>query len=59
MLQQVLIAALKAQLAHANALWAQDRAQQRNGVEIPFALEKKYPRAATSHIRGQATICCH
>lgn len=48
MLPQALIAALKAQLAHANALWAQDRAQQRNGVEIPFALEKKYPRAATS-----------
>lgn len=48
MLPQALIPGLKEQLASSNALWAQDRAQQRNGVEIPFALERKFPKAGAS-----------
>lgn len=48
MLPQTLIPGLKEQLCYSNGLWSQDRAQQRHGVEIPFALEKKYPKAGAS-----------
>jgi hypothetical protein len=29
-------------------VWAEDAAQQRGGVELPHALERKYPRAGSS-----------
>lgn len=48
MLPQTLMPSLKEQLAHSRELWALDRAQQRNGVEMPQALEKKYPKAGMS-----------
>jgi integron integrase len=40
--------ALELQLAHAKTIWSQDREDKRAGVELPFALAKKYPRAADS-----------
>jgi integrase len=40
--------ALALQLAHAKAIWSQDREDKRAGVELPFALAKKYPRAGES-----------
>jgi integron integrase len=39
---------LELQLTHAKAIWSQDREDKRAGVELPFALAKKYPRAAES-----------
>jgi integron integrase len=48
MLPQALVTGLKQQLVYSNALWTLDRNQQRNGVEVPFALDKKYPRAGAS-----------
>ena len=45
MLPQSLLQPLKAQLQHARALWAQDRAAGRAGVYLPFALGRKYPTA--------------
>ena len=48
MLPQSLVTGLKTQLHHAQALWALDRAEQRNGVEMPHALERKYPKAGAS-----------
>jgi len=46
MLPQSLRHALHEQLARARALWAEDRAAQLPGVEMPDALARKYPRAA-------------
>jgi integron integrase len=40
--------ALRAQVAHARAIWAEDRAVGRAGVWLPPALEPKFPRAAVS-----------
>ena len=37
---------LRAQIRVARELWEADRAAQRPGVEVPFALERKYPTAA-------------
>ena len=37
--------ALREQVARSRALWAGDRAARVPGVELPFALERKYPRA--------------
>jgi integrase len=51
MLPQALVAGLKQQLVYSNALWTLDRNQQRNGVEIPFALEKNI-RAPALHGPG-------
>jgi integron integrase len=48
MLPQSLISALKIQLANAHTLWELDRQNQLPGVEMPFALAKKYPRAGES-----------
>jgi integron integrase len=48
MLPRLLFPQLKHQLAHARALWGQDRASGRNGVFMPHALERKYPRAGES-----------
>jgi integron integrase len=45
MLPAALEAPLRAQLAHARALWAEDRACGLAGVHLPHALQRKYPRA--------------
>lgn len=45
MLPRGLEAALKAQMATGRALWESDRQAQSPGVEMPFALERKYPSA--------------
>ena len=48
MLPRTLVTPLREQLARSRALWAADRAAQRNGVYLPHALEAKYPRAGMS-----------
>ncbi len=48
MLPQSLVPALKAQLAKARVLWSADQAAGRGGVEMPHALERKFPRAGAS-----------
>lgn len=48
MLPQRLVPGLREQLGRAHVLWAQDVADGRGGVEMPDALERKYPRAACS-----------
>jgi integron integrase len=48
MLPQVLIPALKEQFARARVLWAADQAAGRGGVEMPHALERKFPRAGAA-----------
>jgi integron integrase len=48
MLPGALEAPLRAQLAAAHALWAADRAAGVAGVNVPFALERKYARAGLS-----------
>ena len=48
MLPQSLIPALKEQLAKARVLWSADQAAGRGGVEMPHALERKFPRAGAS-----------
>jgi integron integrase len=45
MLPATLMAPLKAHLLCVRALWAADRAAQREGVELPAALARKYPQA--------------
>ena len=45
MLPVALEAPLRAQLAHAHTLWLADRSQGLDGVEVPYALARKYPRA--------------
>jgi len=48
MLPMALMSALREQMAHARALWAADRQLNRAGVYMPFALDRKYPRAGAS-----------
>jgi len=48
MLPASLQADLRHQLSCAHALWSEDQQQGRSGVELPDALERKYPRAAHS-----------
>jgi integron integrase len=48
MLPESLVGALQQQLVHAKSIWSQDREDKRAGVELPFALARKYPRAAES-----------
>lgn len=48
MLPRSLVPRLRSQLAHARALWVLDRSEDRGGVAMPDALERKYPRAASS-----------
>ena len=48
MLPATLVEPLRAQLARANAFWARDRAADGEGVYLPHALERKYPRAGQS-----------
>ena len=46
MLPAVLEAPLRGQLARAHAVWEADRARGLEGVHLPHALARKYPRAA-------------
>lgn len=48
MLPQSLVAGLRTQLASAHAVWVKDQADGRAGVEMPDALERKYPRAGAA-----------
>jgi integron integrase len=48
MLPAALAAPLREQLEHGRALWEGDRARGLAGVDVPFALARKYPRAASS-----------
>ena len=48
MLPATLVPALREQMARARALWAADRQVGHGGVYMPNALDRKYPRAATS-----------
>lgn len=48
MLPATLEEGLREQLQSAKRLWALDAAEQRGGVEMPHALERKYPRAGQS-----------
>ena len=48
MLPRSLVPALHAQLARTKVLWTRDRAVGVNGVYLPHALERKYPRAGES-----------
>jgi len=41
---------LRAQIAHARALWARDRAERQPGVCMPDAVSLKHPRAAESWV---------
>ena len=43
-----LVPALREQLARAHTLWAADQAAGQGGVEMPFAVDRKYPRAGAS-----------
>ena len=44
MLPRSVVPALRAQVLAARAQWERDRHAQRGGVEVPHALESKYPR---------------
>jgi integrase len=48
MLPQRVIPDLRAQISRARLVWSTDQAEGRGGVELPFALERKYPRAGSS-----------
>lgn len=48
MLPQSLLPALRGQLGECRQVWAADVAQGQAGVEMPYALERKYPRAGVS-----------
>lgn len=48
MLPETLVPGLHAQLNAVRSLWMQDQAQDRGGVFMPDALERKYPRAGSS-----------
>jgi len=48
MLPKSLEPGLREQLAKAHAVWLQDQQEQRGGVEMPDALDRKYPRAGST-----------
>jgi integron integrase len=48
MLPQALAGGLRAQLLSARAQWQADRRAQQHGVEVPHALESKYPQVGRS-----------
>jgi integron integrase len=48
MLPKTLLSGLQAQLARARVIWSTDQQEGRGGVEMPHALERKYPRAGAS-----------
>lgn len=50
MLPATLVPALRTQLARAHELWAMDQAEGQGGVEMPHALDRKYPRAGASWV---------
>ena len=60
MLPQSLLPAIKDQFAQSHALWAQDRAMHLPGVEMPHALDAKYPKAGQTWswhwVFAQATV---
>ncbi len=60
MLPLSLIPALQDQFQQSHALWAQDRAAQLPGVEMPHALDAKYPKAGQTWgwhwVFAQATV---
>ncbi len=51
MLPRSLVQPLREQLAVSHALWTTDRAVQRPGVYMPYALDAKYPRAGQTWAR--------
>lgn len=48
MLPKTLLPGLQEQMAHSRVLWSTDQQEGRGGVEMPHALERKYPRAGAS-----------
>lgn len=48
MLPQSLEAALRNQLTAAHRIWSDDQAAGHSGVDVPHALDRKYPRASAS-----------
>jgi integron integrase len=50
MLPASLVLSLREQLARSHALWAEDQASGQGWVEMPFALDRKYPRAGASWV---------
>lgn len=48
MLPASLIEPLQAQLKRSHAIWTKDRENNVPGVEMPFAIDRKYPRAGQS-----------
>ena len=50
MLPASLVPALRDQLARSHGLWAMDQVKGQGGVEMPHALEHRYPRAGTSWV---------
>ena len=60
MLPQSIVPALQDQFRQSHTFWAQDRAQQLPGVEMPHALDAKYPKAgqtwAWHWVFAQATV---
>lgn len=48
MLPESLAAGLREQLAKSHAVWLQDQQDGRGGVEMPDALDRKYPRARST-----------
>lgn len=48
MLPQSLLAQLRAQLGACREIWQADVDDGRSGVEMPYALDRKYPRAGSS-----------
>lgn len=48
MLPQRLMPELRQQIERARVLWNADQTAKRGGVEMPYALERKYPRAGYS-----------
>ena len=54
MLPRALAPQLQAQLNLVRAVWGQDRANGRGGVFLPYALERKYPRAGANSLLSVA-----
>lgn len=48
MLPETILAPMRQQLAISHAIWEMDRSQDRPGVDMPTALDRKYPRAGQS-----------
>jgi integrase len=48
MMPRSLVPSLRNQLLAARAQWEADRQVQRGGVEVPYALEQKYPKVGYS-----------